>query len=177
MIHSSTADRATVKMRSLQRSVKMLVTAMAVLLLTGGVRVSAKTPELSEAQLKSKLADPASGLREFITLVETSMITGEMWPVEERVDQQAILNRATGGAGLSGAETLKEIFADNTLQNWQQNGITKDFASTNFRFLRMRTFKNRTGLLFRSAGENRSLNFFSFILTETAPKDYRITDI
>jgi hypothetical protein len=178
MINSSSADRpATAKLLSLQRSVKMLVTALAVLLLTGGGRVSAKTPELSESQLRAKLADPASGLRDFIGLVELSMITGEMWPVEDLVDHQAILNRATDGVPVSGAETLKSLFADSTLQSWQQNGITKDFAGTNFRFLRIRTFKNRTGLLFRSAGENGNLNFFNFILTEAGPRDYRITDL
>ena len=178
MIFPLPADRqAAVKLHSLQRSVKILVSAMAVLLLTGGVRVSAKTVELSESQLQSKLADPQSGLRDFISLVEQSMISGEMWPVEELIDHQSILNRATDGVSLEGAKTMKELFSDSTRQNWEQNGVTKDFAGSNFRFLRVRTFKNRTGLLFRAAGENKALNFYSFVISEPIPKDFRITDI
>ncbi|MDB6070851.1 MAG: hypothetical protein JWL81_2022 [Verrucomicrobiales bacterium] len=162
---------------SLQRTVKLLVTALAALLLAGGTKVSAKTPELTEAQLSARLADPQSGLRDFVALVEKSMIGGEMWPVEELVDQRAILNRATDGVQMPGAATIKEMFADSTQQAWQQNGVTRDFAGSNFRFLRIRTFKNRAGLLFRSAGDNSSLNFFSFVINEVAPRTFRITDI
>ena len=178
MIFSQLVDRsAASKQRSLQRSVKILVCALAMLLLSGGVRVSAKTLDLSETQLQAKLSDPKSGLRDMVQLIEKSMISGEMWPVEDLIDHRTILNRATDGVQIAGAKTMKDLFSDSTLQSWQQNGITKDFAGTNFRFLRIRTFKNRTGLLFRSAGENRTLNFFSFIISETAPQDYRITDI
>ncbi len=165
------------RLSSLQRSVKMLVSALAVFLLTGGDRVSAKSPDLNETQLQARLADPASGLRDFVALIEKSMITGEMSPVEELVDQQLILDRATDGIRIAGAGTMKDLFSDSTRQSWQQTGITRDFAGTNFRFLRVRTFKNRAGLLFRCAGENHALNFFSFTLSEVAPRDYRITDI
>ncbi len=168
---------ASVQLRSLQRAVKMLVSALAVLLLTGGATVSAKTPELTEAQLQSRLADPASGLRDFISLVEQSMITGEMWPVEDLIDQKAILNRATDAVQIPGVRSMREIFADSTQHAWETLGITRDFAGSNFRFLRVRTFKNRSGLLFRSAGEKSSLNFFCFTIHEVAPRDYRITDI
>ncbi len=177
MILSPSADTAAARLPSLQRSVKFLVSALALLLLSGRAPVAAKTAELNEAQLQSRLANPKSGLREFITLIEQSMISGEMWPVEDLIEHQAMLDRATAGVAVSGAKTLKALFSDSTLQSWQQTGLTKDFAGTNFRFLRVRTFKNRTGLLFRSAGENRSLNFFSFILSEKAPGDYRITDL
>lgn len=164
-------------LRSLQRSVKILVSAMAILLLTGGTHVSAKTTELSEAQLQAKLADPASGLRGFIALIEKSMISGEMAAVEELIDQNAILNRATDSLQIAGARTMKSLFSDSTQQSWAAHGITRDFAGTNFRFLRVRTFKNRTGLLFRSAGDNNSLNFFSFVIAEKSPGIYHVTDI
>lgn len=178
MITSSTADlRAADNLHSLQRSVKVLVSALAILLLTGNARVSAKTTELSEAQLTSKLADPASGLCGIVDMIEQAMITGEMWPVEELIDHDTILTRATDGVSVAGAKTIKALFSDSTLQAWQQNGITKDFAGTNFRFLRARTFKNRAGLLFRSVGENHALNFFSFTVSETSAKNFRITDI
>ena len=177
MIFPPAARRTVANLNSLQRSVKILVSAMAMLLLTGGVRVSAKTPELNETQLESKLADPQSGLRDFIGLIEQSMISGEMWPVEELIDHQTILNRATDGVQVAGAQTMRDLFSDSTLLNWQQNGVTKDFAGSNFRFLRIRTFKKRTGLLFRAAGEGQVLNFFSFVISETSPKAYRITDI
>jgi len=178
MISQTTTDPApAAQLCSLQRSVKLLVSALAVLLLTGGIRVSAKTTELTERQLQTKLADPASGLPALVALIEKSMIGGEMWPVEEMVDQQAILERATDGVQVPGANTMKNLFCDSTQQAWQQNGVTKDFAGTNFRFLRIRTFKNRSGLLFRSAGENHALNFFCFTLSEPTPKNYRITDI
>lgn len=179
MISTPAADpaAATARLRSLQRSVKILVSALAVFLLTGGATVSAKTPELNESQLQAKLSDPASGLQEFVSLIEQSMITGEMWPVEEKIDQQAILNRATDGVEVPGVQTMREIFADSTQQSWQSQGITRDFAGSNFRFLRVRTFKNRSGLLFRSAGENNTLNFFSFTIHQSGPRDYRITDI
>ena len=178
MISPSNADLlSAAKLSSLQRSVKMLVSALAVLLLTGGDRVSAKTPELNGTQLQAKLSDPASGLRDLVSLIEKSMITGEMSPMEDLVDLQLILDRATDGVQVEGASTIKDLFSDSTRQSWQQTGITRDFAGTNFRFLRVRTFKNRAGLLFRSAGENHSLNFYSFTLSEVSPKDYRITDI
>lgn len=178
MISRLPADpAATSQLRSLQRLVKILVSALGALLLTGGAKVSAKTPELTETQLQAKLADQASGLRDLVALIEKSMISGEMGPVEDIVNQEAILNRATDGVNLAGSGSMKNLFADSTQQSWQQNGITRDFAGTNFRFLRVRTFKNRAGLLFRSAGENHSLNFFCFVLTETATRDYRITDI
>lgn len=170
-------SQAHANLLSLQRTVKFLVIALAGLLLAGGTKVSAKTPELSEAELTARLADPKSGLRDFVALVEKSMIGGEMWPVEELIDQRAILNRATDGIHMPGASTIKEMFADSTQQAWQQNGVTRDFAGSNFRFLRIRTFKNRAGLLFRSAGENNNLNFFSFVINETAPRTFRITDI
>lgn len=168
---------ADARLRSLQRTVKLLVTALAALLLSGGTTLSAKPPELTEAQLAARLADPQSGLRDFIDLVEKSMIGGEMWPVEELIEQRAMLNRATDGIQLPGASTIKELFADSTQQAWRQNGITRDFAGSNFRFLRVRTFKNRAGLLFRSAGDNNNLNFFSFVIREAAPRSYRIMDI
>ncbi len=178
MISSPSTDfPASERLRSLQRSVKILVSALAVLLLTSGTRVSAKTAELSETQLKGRLADPASGLPAMVALIEKSMISGEMWPVEDLIDQKAILDRATEGLQISGAATMKDLFCDSTTQSWQQNGLTKDFAGTNFRFLRVRTFNGRAGLLFRSAGENNALNFFSFTINEISPKTYRITDI
>ena len=178
MNSSQSADRSpTAQLRSLQRSVKFLVSALALLLLTGGTRVSAKIIDLNEAQLQARLAKPESGLRDFISLIEKSMISGEMWPVEDLIEHQSMLDRATDSVPVAGAKTLKDLFSDSTMQSWQQNGVTKDFAGTNFRFLRVRTFKNRTGLLFRSAGDNHALNFFSFIISEKAPRDYRITDI
>ena len=72
---------------------------------------------------------------------------------------------------------IRDLFSDSTRRTWEENGITRDFAGTNFRFLRIRTYKDRSGLLFRSAGENGSLNFFCFVLSETAPHDFRVIDI
>ena len=162
---------------ALHRSVKLLVSALAVFLLTGGARVSAKIPELSETQLQAKLADPKSGLRGFVDLVEKSMISGRMDPVEALMDQDAILTRATNGIEAKGTNVIKSLFSDSTKQNWEENGLTRDFAGTNFRFLRIRTYKDRAGLLFRSAGEAGSLNFFCFVLSEAAPHDFRVIDI
>ena len=177
LLLTTSLDHATRRLMSLQRSVKFLVCALAVLLLTGNAPVVAKSLELSEAELAAKLKDAGSGLGNFVTQIEQAMITGEMWPVEEMVDHRAILDRATGAVAVTGVKTIQSLFADSTLQSWQENGITKDFAGTNFRFLRVRTFKHRAGLLFRSAGENRALNFFSFVITEPTPRTYRITDI
>jgi hypothetical protein len=162
---------------SLQRSVKILVSALAVLLLTGGTKVSAEPIELSSKQLEAKLANPKSGLRDFISLIEKSMISGEMAAVEGAIDQQAILARATSGIDIAGAKTMRQLFFDSTQQAWQENGITRDFAATNFRFLRIRTFKDRAGLLFRSAGPNGSLNFFCFNVSEPTPRGFLINDI
>ena len=169
--------KTATELRSLQRTVKCLVGALALFLIAGGSPVSAKTTDLTAAQLTAKLADPASGLQEFVTLIEKSMIAGEMLPVEALIEHQVILDRATDSVQAAGVATLKTLFADSTLQNWQENGITRDFAGTNFRFLRVRQFKNRAGLLFRSAGEKQALNFFSFTIHQFAPRDYRITDI
>lgn len=161
----------------LQRLVKILVSGMAILLLTGGVPLKAGMPELGQEQLTVRLADSGSGLRGFIQSIEQSMISGEMTPVEELIDQEAILHRATGRVVLRGGDTLKALFGDSTRQAWAQRGLTRDFAGTNFRFLRIRSFKNRAGLLFRSAGGSKTLEFYSFVLAEPAPGKYRITDI
>ncbi len=177
MIFFPSSSPSAERLASLQRSVKILVASLSLLLLTGGSRVAAKTVDLSGPQLQSLLEDPSSGLRDFVNLVEQGMITGEMEPVEALVDQEAILARATSGISLPGTRTMRELFSDSTRQNWQQNGITRDFAGTNFRFLRVRSFKGRAGLLFRSAGEKSSLNFFSFVLSQPSPKTFRITDI
>lgn len=168
---------AAPRLVSLQRLVKILVSGMAVLLLTGGVPLKAGVPELGQEQLETRLRDSASGLRGFIHSVEQSMISGEMTPVEQMIDQEAILYRATGRVPLRGSETLKALFSDSTRQSWTQRGLTRDFAGTNFRFLRIRSFKDRAGLLFRSAGGSKTLEFYSFIVAEVAPREYRITDI
>lgn len=178
MIFNLTARAATDSdLLSLQRTVKLLVSALAVLLLTGGAKVSAKIVELSETQLEQKLADPKSGLRGFVDLVEKSMISGEMEPVEALIEQDAILARATDGIEARGTKVIRDLFSDSTRRTWEENGITRDFAGTNFRFLRIRTYKDRAGLLFRSAGDHGSLNFFCFVLREAAPHDFRVIDI
>jgi hypothetical protein len=140
----------------------MLVSVLGVFLLTGGDRLSAKSPDLNETQLQARLADPASGLRDFVFLIEKSMITGEWSPVEELVDQPLILDRATDGIRIAGAGTMKGLFSENTRQSWQQTGITRDFAGTNFRFLRVRPLKNRAGLFFRCAGVKPRPEFLQF---------------
>jgi hypothetical protein len=52
-----------------------------------------------------------------------------------------------------------------------------DYAGTLFRFLRVRTFKDRTGLLFRSENDSGSINYYLFEMSEPNAGEYKIQDI
>jgi len=142
-----------------------------------GANAAPRIAELNQTQIDARLAEENSPLRQFVTLLEESLLSGDISQAEVAVDRDAILSRATGGTSFEGDATVRQLFCDSTHRAWNERGVTQDYAGTKFRFLRSRTLNDRAGLLFRSSSSNGAINYALFTVNEQEPGDYRIADI
>lgn len=154
------------------------VTGLAVLVgFFGGAMAAPQIKELTEEQIEEQLADSGGALRKFVTTVEHSILSGAMLEAEGLVDRDAILTRATQRTHFEGDTTIRDLFCDSTRRAWDQRGVTRDYAGTKFRFLRVRTLGGRAGLLFRSSTREGAMNYAMFTVNEPEPGEFRIADI
>ena len=142
-----------------------------------GVRAAQTAPDLGVAELTKRMAQNESSLALTVRAIETTVTAGNTKLLASLVDTDAVLNKATSDLGGADVATIRKIFCDGTKQAWQNNHPTSDYAGTLFRFLRVRTFHERTGLLFRSENENGCINYYLMIVGEPNPGEYRINDI
>lgn len=133
--------------------------------------------DLSGKELQDRLAQKDSSLMLTIKAIETTVTGGNTKLLTSLLDTEAVLERATMGFEGSETHTVRKIFQEGTKQAWQNNSPVNDYAGTLFRYLRVRTFKNRTGLLFRSENESGSINYYVFIMGEPKEGEYRVRDI
>lgn len=154
---------------------RLLVSVIAMVFCFSGERPLVAAAELSETELSARLKVKGSSLDQFVTRLETEITRGDMAWAEGIVDREAILDRATS-AGEDAAE-VRQIFTEGTRKAWEEKGLLNEYQGTNFRFLRSRSFARRPGLLFRSSGENGSLNYCMLTIAEPLPGEFRITDI
>lgn len=137
----------------------------------------ATTPDLSVTELTERMAQKDSSLALTVRAIETTVTAGNTKLLASLVDTDAVLARATANLGNAEVATVRKIFCDGTKQAWQNNHPTSDYAGTLFRFLRVRSFHERTGLLFRSENDSGSINYYLMVLGEPNPGEYRINDI
>ena len=142
-----------------------------------GAQAAQTAPDLGAAELSRRMAQKESSLALTVRAIETTVTSGNTKLLASIVDTAAVLTKATAGLGGEEVATIRKIFCDGTKQAWQNNHPTSDYAGTLFRFLRVRTFQDRTGLLFRSENENGSINYYLMIVGEPNPGEYRINDI
>ena len=133
--------------------------------------------ELGDKELNERLSKPDSSLKQTIRAIETTVTAGNTKLLASLLDIDAVLARATSEFDGPEVRVVKKIFVDGTRQAWEKNSPVNDYAGTLFRFLRVRTFKDRTGLLFRSENDSGSINYYLFEMSEPTAGEYRIQDI
>lgn len=145
--------------------------------LGSAAQAAQSVPELGAAELTTRMAQKESSLALTVRAIETTVTSGNTKLLASLVDTEAVLAKATAGLGGEDVATIRKIFCDGTKQAWKNNHPTSDYAGTLFRFLRVRTFHERTGLLFRSENENGTINYYLMIVVEPNPGEYQINDI
>jgi hypothetical protein len=145
----------------------------------GGLSLSLATAgvDLTEAQLSERLSHADSSLSLTVNAIETSVTAGNPKLLSSLIDTAAVLETATAGMGGNDTETVRKIFCDGTKQAWTNNSPANDYAGTLFRFLRVRSFQNRAGLLFRSENDTGNINYFLLVMSEQNAGEYRVRDI
>ncbi len=138
---------------------------------------NAAAADLTEAQLQDRLAHANSALSLTVKAIETSVTAGNPKLLISLIDTESVLATATANLGGPETATVRKIFSDGTKQAWVNNNPANDYAGTLFRFLRVRTFQDRSGLLFRSENESGNINYFLFVMGEPNAGEYRVQDI
>lgn len=164
--------------KSLRKSSRVAVFVFCSLLNIGsGVQGAQIASDLGATELTKRMAQKESSLALTVRAIETTVTAGNTKLLASLVDTEAVLTKATAGLGGDDLATIRKIFCDGTKQAWQNNHPTSDYAGSLFRFLRVRTFHERTGLLFRSENDNGSINYYLMVVGEPNPGEYRINDI
>jgi hypothetical protein len=133
--------------------------------------------DLSATQLNERLTHADSALSLTVKAIETSVTAGNPKLLASLIDTDAVLATATADLGGPDVATVRKIFSDGTKQAWVNNNPANDYAGTLFRFLRVRSFHGRDGLLFRSENDTGNINYFLFVLGEPNAGEYRVRDI
>lgn len=145
-----------------------------VLALTGAAQSSV---DLTETQLTERLAHEDSNLSKSVKAIELTVTAGNTKLLVSLIDTDAVLETATAKVGGNETATVRKIFSDGTKQAWTNNNPANDYAGNLFRFLRVRSFEGRAGLLFRAENETGNINYYLFVMGEPNAGEYRIQDI
>lgn len=175
MQHHSTGANFTLA-RQLRNSVAAILAVGGVLLMGCG-SLQASVTEIGAQELGQRLSRKGSSLNLTIQAIESTITAGNPKLLASLIDADAVLERATSNLGGEGTDNVRKIFTEGTKQAWVNNNPANDYSGTLFRFLRVREFKGRTGLLFRAENETGSINYYLFTIGENTPGDYRIKDI
>lgn len=135
-------------------------------------------PILTETELWKELEKPHSNLQSLVTELEDSVCMGDPAPFTAAVDHESIMDRATSGvAPGDDSDRIRAMFRRGTFAAWQTMPLVQESLTKHFRFLRPRTIGNHQGLLFRSADDAGSLNYYLLVMGKTPGEEFRIRDI
>jgi hypothetical protein len=142
----------------------------------GETRSIAKT--LTESELWNELQSPGNALGTLVKELEDSVCIGDPAPFTATVDHDSLFDRATSGvAPGEDADRIRTMFRRGTFAAWQGTPLVQESLGKQFRFLRPRTIEGHEGLLFRSADDEGSLNYFLLMMGKTPEQEFRIRDI
>ena len=170
--HQLSPQRAS--LRTPDRKIGNWILAAATLTLGGWAQAGG---ELTESQIQEKLTGTDSPLAAVVSKIERTVTFGDATYLQQLINTDAVLARATAGVDGEEVESVRKIFVDGTKKAWESNSPANDYAGTHFHFLRPRTFHGHGGALFRSENESGSLNYYLLVLGETAPEKYEVRDI
>jgi hypothetical protein len=142
-----------------------------------GAGVAAASEELKETELEGLMQKEGGTLPQVVRKIEETITLGDATYLQGLISTQAVLDRATAGVSGKDVDVVRKIFRDGTAQAWSANGPAKDYAGMLFRYLRVRTIHERSGLLFRSAGQAGALNYYLFVLAQPSPGTFQVVDI
>ena len=174
-ISGNVPNHASITPRSASRWTRSALAGLMALGFSAGSALA--SAELTEAQLQERLAHTDSALSLTVKAIEASVTAGNPKLLASIIDTEAVLETATADLGGTETATVRKIFTDGTKQAWVNNNPANDYAGTLFRFLRVRTFQDRSGLLFRSENETGNINYFLFVMGEPNAGEYRVRDI
>ena len=136
---------------------------------------AALTP-LDEKALSAATADPASDVRMLIDGLQTSIPSGNRAVFNEALDADTLLERVTRPADFGHTNDLREAFSEGTRKSWRSRALVDEFLGHHMGFLRVKTYGERSGLLFRASNDQGSLNYYMFTLGRTPEGELKIDD-
>ncbi len=137
---------------------------------------AAQLKPLDEKSLAAAVEDQASDVRMLIDGLQKSIPSGNRAVFNGALDADALLERVTRPASFGHTNDLREAFAEGTRKSWRDRSLADEFLGHHMGFLRVKTYGERAGLLFRASNDQGSLNYYMFTLGRTPTGELKIDD-